>query len=208
VEPEVAAAVEASGRLGEELGHSVEWVNPAWETILSAVAPMAAPSIAHRVDIADIDAIEPRNQAMLRYELELTVLDHYRMIERTRAARLEFLELWSEIDVLIAPVAGIVAPPVEWAPWDQTPEEHRRRFADYANFAHPFNLSGQPAISLPLAWSEAGLPIGVQLVGRPLEEAAILKLGAQLEQASPWLERMASVEAVLGAAQARGEAPN
>ena len=101
-------------------------------------------------------------------------------------------------DVLIAPVAGIVAPPVEWARWDQAPDEHRRRFADFANFAHPINLSGQPGISLPLAWSEAGLPIGVQLVGRPLEEAVILKLAAQFEHASPWLDRMRSIASILG----------
>jgi amidase len=193
VQTEVAAAIERAGRLAEDLGHLVEWADPAWETMLSAMLPMAAPSIARLVDIADIDRLEPRNQAMLRYELELTVLDHYRMIERTRAARLKFLELWSNLDVLITPVAGIVAPPAEWAWWDQTPEEHRRRFAEYANFAHPINLSGQPAVSLPLAWSAAGLPIGVQLIGRPLEEALILRLAAQFEQASPWLERMRAI---------------
>lgn len=197
VEVEVASAVEAAGRLAKDLGHTVDWAQPSWETVLSAVVPMAAPGIAHLVEIADIDSIEPRNQAMLRYEQELTVLDHYRMIERARAARLEFLKLWSDIDVLIAPVAGIVAPPVDWAPWDQTPEEHRQRFSDFANFAHPINLSGQPAISLPLAWSEAGLPIGVQLIGRPLEEATLLKLGAQFEQASHWLDKMASVSEIL-----------
>jgi amidase len=165
--------------------------------MLSAMVPMAAPSIANLIDIADIDRLEPRNQAMLRYERDLTVLEHFRMIERTRAARLAFLKLWSDVDVLITPVAGIVAPPVEWAPWDQTPEEHHRRFANYANFAHPFNLSGQPAISLPLEWTEAGLPIGVQLVGRPLEDATILSLGMQFEEASPWLDKMASVSSVL-----------
>lgn len=199
IQTEVASAVEFAGRLAEALGHSVEWVQPAWETMLSAMVPMAAPGIANRVDVADIDRLEPRNQAMLRYELELTVLDHYRMIERTRAARLEFLRLWSDIDVLITPVAGIVAPPAEWAWWDQTPEDHRRRFAEYANFAHPINLSGQPAISLPLVWSDAGLPIGVHLIGAPLAEATILRLGAQLEEAEPWLEKMASVSSILDA---------
>jgi amidase len=197
VQPEVAAAIEHAGQLAEDLGHLVEWAHPTWETMLSAMVPMAAPGVANLVDISDIDRLEPRNQAMLRYELELTVLDHYRMIERTRAARLEFLKLWSDLDVLITPVAGIVAPPVEWAWWDQTPEEHRRRFAEYANFAHPINLSGQPALSLPLAWTEAGLPIGVQLVGRPLEEALILRLSAQFEQASPWLEQMRSIPPIL-----------
>jgi amidase len=197
IEAEVAAAVEFTGRLGEQLGHTVDWVEPDWGRTLAAMVPMAAPSMANRVDVADIEALEPRNQEALRRDLALTVFEHYRMIERARAARLEFLRLWADIDVLIVPVAGIVAPPVDWAPWDQSASEHHRRFADFANFAMPFNLTGQPAMSLPLAWSEGGLPIGVQLVGRPLDEAVILNLAAQFEQASPWLERMRSVSSIL-----------
>lgn len=199
IQKEVAAAVELAGRLAEELGHTVEWVQPDWETMLSAMLPMAVPGIANRIDLANIDQLEPRNQGMLRYELELTVLDHYRMIERTRAARLQFLELWRSIDVLITPIAGIVAPPAEWAWWDQTSEEHRRRFAEFANFAHPINLTGQPALSVPMVWSDAGLPIGIHLVGAPLAEAAILRLGAQLEEAAPWIDKMTSVSSKLDA---------
>jgi Asp-tRNA(Asn)/Glu-tRNA(Gln) amidotransferase A subunit family amidase len=54
-------------------------------------------------------------------------------------------------------------------------------FLDWLSFTHPFNGTGQPAISLPLATSKAGLPIGIQLVGRPRDEYSILSLGAQLE---------------------------
>jgi amidase len=54
-------------------------------------------------------------------------------------------------------------------------------FLDWLSFTHPFNCTGQPAMSLPLATSKAGLPIGVQLVGRPHDEYTILSLGAQLE---------------------------
>jgi amidase len=165
----------------------------------AAMLPMAAPHMAKHVSLAQIDQLEPRNQESLRGELALTVVEHYRRIEATRAARREFLRLWEDIDVLITPVAGIVAPPVEWAPWDQDTPAHRRRFGDFANFAIAFNLSGQPAITLPLAWTAAGLPIGVQLVGRPLEEALLLKLAAQFQAASPWLDRMAAVSARLPA---------
>jgi len=200
VEPEVAAAVQLAGRLGEDLGHAVAPAEPAWGTMLSAaMLPMAAPHMAKHVSLAQIDQLEPRNQESLRGELALTVVEHYRRIEATRAARREFLRLWEDIDVLITPVAGIVAPPVEWAPWDQDTPAHRRRFGDFANFAIAFNLSGQPAITLPLAWTAAGLPIGVQLVGRPLEEALLLKLAAQFQAASPWLDRMAAVSARLPA---------
>ena len=53
----------------------------------------------------------------------------------------------------------------------------------------PFNLSGQPAFSLPLAWSTSGLPIGMQLAGRRFGEATLVRLAAQLEAARPWVDR-------------------
>ena len=59
----------------------------------------------------------------------------------------------------------------------------------YIPFTYPFNISGQPAISLPLGWSAEGLPIGVQLVGRPFDEALLIALAAQIERAAPWVHR-------------------
>ncbi len=59
----------------------------------------------------------------------------------------------------------------------------------YIPFTYPFNISGQPAISLPLGWTDDGLPIGVQLVGHPYGEALIIALAAQLERAAPWASR-------------------
>ena len=50
-------------------------------------------------------------------------------------------------------------------------------------------MTGQPALSLPLDWSAGGLPIGVQLIGRPGDEATLLSLGGQLEEAAPWAHR-------------------
>jgi amidase len=58
-----------------------------------------------------------------------------------------------------------------------------------AGFTAAFNITGQPAISLPLHWSEAGLPVGVQFVGGPWQESLLVRLAAQLEEASPWSER-------------------
>ena len=112
---------------------------------------------------------------------------------RARVRRVEFLAFWDRFDVLLTPTAGIVAPSVDWAPWDQTPEEHMATFTTFPNFAQPFNVSGQPAFSLPLASSGAGLPIGMQLAGRPLGEATLVRLAAQLEAARPWADRQPPV---------------
>jgi amidase len=64
--------------------------------------------------------------------------------------------------------------------------EAQKRFTP---FTSPYNMTGQPAVSLPLHWTDDGLPVGVQVVGRPMEEAIVLRVSAQLERARPWAHR-------------------
>jgi amidase len=59
----------------------------------------------------------------------------------------------------------------------------------YAAFTALFNVTGQPAVSVPLFWTGAGLPVGTMLVGRPADEATLIALSAQLEAARPWAHR-------------------
>jgi amidase len=70
------------------------------------------------------------------------------------------------------------------------------RSTPYAIFTAGFNSSGQPAISLPLHWSEDGLPIGVQLVAAYGREDLLIRVAAQLEQAQPWADRWPDLAAV------------
>ncbi len=91
---------------------------------------------------------------------------------------------------------SVARPPWKLGELDQNDESLdgdawvRKLFTFYAPFTAMFNISGQPAISLPLAWSDGGLPIGVQLVGRYGDEATLLRLAAQLEQVFPWAARI------------------
>lgn len=64
--------------------------------------------------------------------------------------------------------------------------EYNRLMMENGIFMFPFNISGQPAINLPMHWNHDGIPVGVQLVGRNNDEATLLCLAAQLENAQPW----------------------
>jgi amidase len=194
VDEETAAATVAAARTLEELGHHVEEVQPDWLLLLMQLGgPMEAPGIAARIAPEDKHRLEPRNQPLYDRSAALTVLEHARWVDSVRAATKEFVRLWDDVDVVVTSTAGWLPPDAEWAPWDLSDEEHRAHFASYPMPAHPYNISGQPAISVPLGWSSGGLPIGIQLAGRHLEEALLLRLSAQLEQARPWADRQRRV---------------
>ena len=190
VDPETAAAAHAAGDLLESLGHHVSLATPEWFTILTAAdGPGSVPGMAGLVGPDDVEMLEPRNQRVWRMLAEMTVVDHADWVDRARRATREFCRFWDDIDVLVTPSCGIAAPSVGFAPWDQTSEEHMATFMGFPNFGQAFNVSGQPALSLPLEMHSSGLPIGVQLVGRHLEEPTLLRLAAQLEEARPWITR-------------------
>ncbi len=190
VDEECANAARETGKVLEALGHHVVEATPRWEVILAAAAgPMDVPGPAGLVTLDRLDLVEPRNRPLVERGAAATLVDHAAWVEECRAASREFLQFWSDVDVLVSPTMGMLPPSVDWAPWDQTPDEHMATFMTLANFAQPCNLSGQPALSLPLAWSTSGLPIGVQCAGRPFEEATLFRLAAQLETAMPWADR-------------------
>ena len=95
----------------------------------------------------------------------------------------------AHVDIVLTPTLADVPAPVGGIRDDADPAadfEAQKRFTPYTS---PYNMTGQPAVSLPLHWTAAGLPVGVQLVGRPLQERILLGLAAQVEQARPWVHR-------------------
>lgn len=190
---ECAEAATLTAAALESLGHQVEVAAPEWFTILAtATGPMSVPGAAALVGDDDLDRVEPRNRPMIRGLARLTVVEHARWVDQVRIAALEFLQFWNAeggFDLLVTPTAGIRPPSVDWAPWDQSPEEHMATFMSFPNFAQPFNLSGQPGVSVPTVWTDDGIPLGVHLAGRRGDDQLLLQVAAQLETAMPWADR-------------------
>jgi amidase len=99
---------------------------------------------------------------------------------------------FQNVDALVTPTIARV--PARLGELDQnrkgmTPMEWTRQVFAYCPFTPLFNSTGQPAISLPMHWSAEGVPVGVQIAGRFGDEATLIRLAAQLEEARPWAKR-------------------
>ena len=92
--------------------------------------------------------------------------------------------------------ATLGLPPVKLGTFDMEERDPQKSFApliDYVPFTAMQNVTGQPAINMPLHWNKDGLPIGVQFVGRFGDELGLLKLAAQLESAAPWAHQYSKI---------------
>jgi amidase len=130
-------------------------------------------------------AMLDRGRSVTTAEL-LAAVDHVNVLSRQLGA------FFAGVDVLLTPTLaslperlGVYDPSEEIAPRDLF-----QTWSRLETFLPCFNASGQPAISLPLHTSDEGLPIGMQLVGRFGDEATLLRLSGQLEEALPWAARV------------------
>ena len=125
--------------------------------------------------------LDPLNRLMFEVAPSSSAVDYLKTLTQLHQQARRLVASWNEIDVLLTPTLTYPAPKIGGI--GKNVETASDEFLDWLSFTHPFNCTGQPAISLPLATSKSGLPIGIQLVGRPRDEYTILSLGAQLEAA-------------------------
>lgn len=190
VAPDVVDSWERTSALLESLGHAVEDIDAPIEVdgIDEFLKVWALGATTLPVTHEQARGLKPLTQWLRDQGMKLTGAEamaaHIAMGQAGRAV----VEKLAPYDVVLCPVTTDVARPLDW--YGDDPAEDFERQKQYSAFTSIYNVSGQPAMSVPLHTSAEGLPIGMMLVGRPADEETLLSLGAQLEQAAPWRERV------------------
>ena len=114
---------------------------------------------------------------------------YYKAQKIRTALRQQILEALENVDVLVLPAGPVTAPLVESSPGIQSKEHALTGLAGRISFTVPFNLAGTPALSVPCGFNSSGMPMGLQIVGRPFEEENVLKVAYAYEQNTDWRSR-------------------
>ncbi len=200
VHPDCVAAATEAARLCEELGHRVEEASPAFdgpgldENYNRIFAVNAAANIRLRARAIGKELrpeeFERVTWAMVELASRISGPDYVQMLNRLHGVSREIAIFFEAYDVLLTPT--LAEPPVRLGVLDMMSEDldaYSERLWRFTPFTYPFNVTGQPAMSVPLFWNEGDLPIGVHFVGRYGDEATLFRLAGQLEAARPWAER-------------------
>jgi amidase len=197
VDPLCVGAVAKAAELLRSLGHEVEEVDPPWqveglsEMFGAAFSIHVALSIAYSGQVAGhepkAEDMEPMSWAIYSMVEQLNAVQGMRVAVQLQAFARRLVSFLAPYDALLTPALAERPLPLGTLDTDAPdPMSTFTRSGLFTPFTPVFNASGQPGISLPLFEGGDGLPLGVQLVGRPAGEAVLLALAAQLEEAKPW----------------------
>ncbi len=208
VDPDCQQAVRDAAAMLESLGHDVQeaalpadegydenfvkvWIGGTNDELHTLERWLGAPL--DRLKLEPLTAQMAEISAALSATELLGAMDYLRRLSR------RILVFWEDHDVLITPT--LAGPPIEIGALrpaeGEPPVQMLMNSAGWVPFTPVWNVTGQPAISLPLHQTAAGLPVGVQFAGPPAGEEMLLSLAGQIEQAVPWADRRAPLFAAV-----------
>jgi amidase len=206
VAPECSAAARSVAALLESLGHTVEEAWPAaledttqrtrfgtlWCTNLAVGLRRFEEQLGR--PLTD-DEFEPMNRVQAELATHFTAVDYALALSATTHFRRALQAWWADgWDLLLTPtVAELPLPLGSIANNPEHPMDAMKRAFQFIPFTPPFNMSGQPAINVPIEWTDACLPVGIQLVAAYGREDVLLQVASQLEAAKPWAQRTPEV---------------
>jgi amidase len=202
---EPKAAVLAAAKALEELGHSVEEhdmslaANAAWKTYTDMTCVQTAATFEALEGLVGRpvtrEDVEPITWAIIERGRATGGIAHANQVEQCRQLGRAIAGDLNAYDIFLTPTLTQLPRPLGFYDMSETDlDRYNAKWTDSV-FAFPFNISGQPAISLPLHWTGDGIPVGVQLVGRYGDEATVLAVSTQIEQHMPWKDRRPPISA-------------
>jgi amidase len=193
--------VEDAGRLLQSIGHHVELSQPPGidEQEMTAIyLRLLGSRTLNRLQAyerrigqrAAADEVEPGTASIMELARSMSAEGYLQDLEQVNTFSRQFAGWWSTgFDLLLSPSTALLPPKLGTLGTDPGHRAHMLRWSAFARF---FNFTGQPAITLPLFWSEDGLPIGIQLGAAYGREDLLISVAAQLEKAHPWHMRLPS----------------
>ena len=191
VDPVVQALCENAAAEFESLGCHVEVVNPLWESLEEPFITMIAAQFhaAWGEQVAEHEAdVDPTFAKFVARGATVTAGAYLKARAKVHAFWAEALQFLARFDLLLTPTVAV--PP--FAADAKPPREingERVSVLGWMPFTYPFNLTGQPAASVPAGWTAENLPVGVQIVGQRHADATVLAACAAYEAACPWSDR-------------------
>ncbi|WP_066808047.1 amidase [Sphingomonas asaccharolytica] len=204
-DPEVATAIEGMAALLGDLGHHVEptaWPAPivgmsdafllTWSQGAANLLAEDGRRLGHPSGIEDVEPFSLPMAAIIAGAPEGAIDQAVAYLTSLRGV----YDAWlTQFDMILSPVLSLPPPEIGWLAPDLPVETMAGRLTRYVGYTTPYNVVGAPAMSVPGAWSAAGLPIGAQF-GAPVGgEAALLELAFELEEARPWVGRRPPIRA-------------
>jgi amidase len=195
--PDAIDGLRTAAEILQALGHEVEETAPPFPPaqVLDIFIDVFGPLIALGIDSAvrilgrepERDELEPLSRALLERARETPSIAYMGAIVQLQALARQLIAFWADYDVVMTPALGERPLPIgECHGMGADPLADLTRSGYFTPYTSLFNITGQPAISVPVGLGADGLPTGVQIVGRPLNEEVLLQLAAQLETAHPW----------------------
>jgi len=203
IHPDCQSAVKDAASLCESMGHIVEEIAPdelgqpnlnrTFGHIFSCVAGQFIDYWEEELGkkITE-DQVEPMTWTSYQAGLKRTGADYLRRVEKFQRFSRKIARWYHQggYDLLLSPTLSI--PPAKLGSFDPTPDDRMSGFrttSAFVAFTYIQNITGQPAMSVPLFWNEKNIPIGVQFAARFGDEATLFRLAAQFEKARPWDNR-------------------
>ncbi|WP_245912702.1 amidase [Marinobacterium halophilum] len=203
VDRECVAAVEYAADLCKELGHEVIEAAPNIDTraLSRASGVLSVVSLANKIRLREAQIgravvesdIERGNWEMLRWGRQVPATDYMRSLEMIQRAEHEMTAFMAQYDLILSPTIARTPPKIGSVILSRPLEEFGPMAYRMAAFASLYNITGQPAMSVPLFWTEGNMPVGVMFAGRYGQDRMLYRIAAQLEKAKPWFARVPEI---------------